>query len=160
MGDTTDLELGGTALKAGGQIAAGDTRDALERANAGIADQQAKSELNAGNYNAGLARRKASMIQGSQVAAIGANGLQQRGTPAAVVSSTAQTQELNVLQTLNNSMRKAWGFEVQGASDTFQGEQAKTGGILSGIGSLASGGASAYNTYNKNNPAIDTEDDD
>jgi hypothetical protein len=158
MGDTTDLELAGTGLKAGGQIAAGDTRDALERANASIADQQAKSELNAGNYNANLMRRKAAMIQGTQIASTGANNLQQRGTPAAVISSTAQTQELNVLTTLNNSMRKAWGFEVQGASDTFQGEQAKTGGILSGIGSLASGGASAYNTYNKNNP-VDDEDD-
>lgn len=142
MGFTTDA-LGGT-LKAGSSIASGNTKDALEKANAGIADQQAKSEMESGGYNANLSRQKAAQIQGNQVAAIGQNNLQQRGTPATVVADTARAQEANTLQIQNNALRRAWGFEVQGTSDTFQGNLAKQGGILSGIGDLASTGGKLY----------------
>jgi hypothetical protein len=143
MGFTT--EAGGAILKAGSQIAAGNTKDAEEQANAGIADQQAKSEMASGAYNAGLARKKAAMIQGQQVASIGANNLQQAGTNAAVVASTAGAQEANALQIQNNALRRAWGFQVQGASDRFQGQLAKQQGILSGVGSLAGMGGSLFN---------------
>lgn len=150
MGASTDLDIAGTGLKAGSAIAAGNTKEALERDNVAIADQQAKSELNAGSYNAGLARKKAAMIEGNQIAAIGANNLQQRGTPATVVADTAAAQEGNALNIQNNALRKAWGFEVQGQSDEFQGRQAEVAGILSGIGDLSSGGAKTYDDYMKN----------
>jgi hypothetical protein len=56
---------------------------------------------------------------------------------------------MDALQTRNNALRKAWGFEVQGASDQFQSKQANTGGIISGVGSILSGGAKAYEQYNQ-----------
>lgn len=152
MGATTDLDLAGTGIKAGSQIAAGNERDQLERANAGIADQQVKSEFAAGSYNAGLARKKGAQITGTQVAAIGANNLTQGGTNAQVVADTAAAQESNALQIQNTAMRRAWGFAVQGASDTFQGKLARRGGMLSGIGSLISGGSKALDDYDENNP--------
>ena len=150
MGETTDMDLAGAAIKAGSSIASGNTKDALETANAGIADQQAKSELAAGSYNAGLIRRKGAITTGAQIAGIGANNLQQGGTNAAVVASTAGATELSALTTQNNALRRAWGFDVQGESDRFQGGLAKQGGILSGVGDLMTGTASAYDKYQEN----------
>jgi hypothetical protein len=152
MGETTDLEMLGTGLKAGASIRSGNEKDKLEMANAGIADQQAKSELAAGGYNAGLVRRKGAQIQGQQIAAIGANNLTQGGTNANVVEDTAMKTEADALTTQNNAMRKAWGFQVQGASDRLQAGYAKSGGILSGIGDLAAGGAKSWDYYSDNNP--------
>lgn len=144
MGFNTELDMGGGALKAGSAFAAGNTKDALERANASIADQQAKSEMAAGAYNTNLARQKGAQIQGAQIASIGANNLQQGGTPATVVADTARAQEANALQIQNNALRRAWGFEVQGESDTIQGQLAKQGGILSGIGDITSTAGKLY----------------
>lgn len=142
MGFSTDLAGGG--IKAGATFAAGSEKDALEKANAGIADQQAKSEMASGAYNTDLARKKAAQIQGTQVSAIGANNLQQGGTNATVVADTAKAQEANALQIQNNALRRAWGFQVQGASDTFEGDLAKQQGILSGVGDLIGTGGKLY----------------
>lgn len=146
MGFSTDAVGGG--VKAASVYQAGKTKDALEQANASIADQQAKSEMASGSYNANLARLKGKAIQGQQVSAIGANNLQQGGTNATVVADTAGAQEGNALQIQQNALRRAWGFSVQGASDRFQGNLAEQGGILSGIGDLASTAGSLYKDAN------------
>jgi hypothetical protein len=148
MGATTAMDAAGGGIKAGAAFAAGSEKDALEKANAGIADQQAKSEMAAGGYNTDLARKKAAQIQGNQVSAIGANNLQQGGTNANVVADTAKAQEANALQIQNNALRRAWGFEVQGASDTLEGSLAKQGGILSGLGDLTSTAGKIYKDQN------------
>ncbi|HXI39947.1 MAG TPA: hypothetical protein VNH83_08210 [Bryobacteraceae bacterium] len=144
MGFNTEMDMAGGAIKAGSAIAAGNEKDALERANASIADQQAKSEMASGAYNTNLAREKAAQIQGTQIAAIGANNLQQGGTPSLVVADTAKAQEANALQIQNNALRRAWGFDVQGESDTVQGALAKQGGILSGIGDITNTAGKVY----------------
>lgn len=155
MGFQTDADIGGGVIKGVASIAAGNTKDALERENAGIADQQAKSEMQSGAYNTNLAREKGAQIQGRQVSAIGANNLQQSGTPATVVADTARAQEANALQINNNALRRAWGFEVQDASDTFQGEQAKRGGMLSGLGDFIGAAGKGYKDYRAANPVSD-----
>lgn len=142
------LEGGGGVIKAGADIAAGDTRGNLENANAEIASQQAKSEMVSGAYGADLARQRGRQIAGQQVSAIGANNLQQGGTPATVVADTARAAEANALNTQNNALRRAWGFEVQGSSDKLEGDLAEQGGVLSGIGALAGAGGSIYRYQN------------
>jgi hypothetical protein len=141
-------QAGGGIIKAGADIAAGDTRSNLENANAEIASQQAKSEMASGAYGANLARQKGAQIQGQQVSAIGANNLQQTGTPSQVVADTARASEQNALQTQNNALRRAWGFEVQGSSDKTQADLASQGGILSGVGALAGSAGSIYRYQN------------
>jgi hypothetical protein len=147
------LSAAGTLGKAGSQVAAGMTKNKLEQANASIADQQAKSEIEAGGYNANLIRQKGAQRTGAQIANIGANNLQQGGTNAQVVAGGAAATERDALMTQNNSMRKAWGFEVQGVSDRFQGKEAVQGGILSGVGSLITGAGTLYKMRSANNPA-------
>jgi len=131
-----------------GQYEAGQTRSQLFRANAGIAVQQAQSEAQAGATNEEAARLRSTALTGQQVAAIGGSNLQQTGTPAQVVASSAEIGEMNALQTRNNALRRAWGFSVQSASDSFQAKQASSAGDFSGAGSILTGGAKALKEYN------------
>lgn len=131
-----------------GAYEAGQTRSQLYRTNAQIAGEQAQSELAAGAYNESAVRMRGTAMEGQQVAQIGANNLQQTGTPAQVVASARMVNEMDALQTRNNAMRKAWGFQVQEASDAFQSKQAATGSYFSAAGSILTGGAKAYEQHN------------
>ena len=126
-----------------GQFEAGQTRSKLFNANAQIAVAQGQSEMESGAESAARIMMRGAATTGQQVAAIGANNLQQAGTPAQVVASTAAVNEINALTTSNNAMRRAWGFEVQGASDRLQAGFAKTAGWESGVGSILGGTAKA-----------------
>jgi hypothetical protein len=152
MGDTTDVDAGiagaGGIIKAGSAFAAGNAKSSLEMLNAGIASTQAKSEMETGAYNSNLARLRGEQVEGQQVSGIGANNLRQAGTPATVVANTAAASERNVLNVQNNALRRAWGFQVQGTSDTYQAELAKQGGMLSGIGDLTSTAGTVYKDLN------------
>lgn len=134
----------GVGMKAYGDYSAGQARGNLADMNAKIASEQARSEMASGSYNANLVRQKGAKVMGQQVAAIGANNLQQTGTNATVVADTARATEMDALMTQNNALRRAWGFEVQGASDTYQGKLARAAGLMSGIGDIVSGGTSMY----------------
>jgi len=104
-------------LQGASQYQAGQTKASLFRANAAVAGAQSQAEQQAGSYNESMQRMKAAALTGQQVAQIGANGLQQRGTPAQVVADTAEVSEMDALQTRNNALRRAWGFQVQEVSD-------------------------------------------
>lgn len=144
-----DLSLAAGFLSGVGNYEAGKTRSLLFRANASIAAQQARSEQEAGAYNESMVRMRGAALQGQQVAQIGANNLQQAGTPTAVVASSAMINEMDALQTRNNSLRKAWGFQVQQVSDNFQSKQASSAAVTEGVGSILNGGAKAYEQYNQ-----------
>jgi hypothetical protein len=146
-----DLSLAAGFMGGVGAYESGRARSLLYRANASIAAQQAQSEREAGAYGEQMVRMRGAALQGQQIAQIGASNLQQAGTPSQVVASSAMVNEMDALQTRNNAMRKAWGFQVQGISDTFQSKQAATGGIFSGVGSILSGGAKATEQYNQTN---------
>ncbi len=142
------VTAGAGLLQGVGQYEAGQTRSQLFRANAQVAAGQVQSELQAGADNANLIKMKGAAIEGQQVANIGANNLTQGGTNASVVTSTAAVNEIDALNTRNNAMRRAWGFEVQGASDAFQAKQASAAGDFTAAGSILAGGAKAYTQEN------------
>jgi hypothetical protein len=133
------------------KVASGETEANLERANAGIADQQAKSEMSAAGYNANLVRLRGGKALGQIVSGSGANNLQQGGTVQRNVEDTARATELGAITTSNNALRRAWGFEVQGASDRTQAGLDEGAGLLSGLGSFTSspgGQAAVGSVYN------------
>lgn len=138
-----------SALEQGiGQYEAGRERSSLFRANADVARQQFQSEAQAGAYNETAVRMRGQAMEGQQVNQIGGSGLQMRGTPTQVVGSTAEINEMDALQTRNNALRRAYGFEVQGMSDTLQSEMASRAGLNQGLDSILSGGGKAYQQYN------------
>lgn len=142
------LTAGAGLMQGVGQYEAGQSRSQLYRTNASIAGQQAQSEAQAGATNEEMQRMKGAALTGQQVAAIGGSNLQQAGTSAQVVADTSMISEMNALQTRNNALRKAWGFQVQEASDTFQSKEASTAGDFSAAGSILTGGAKAAAQYN------------
>jgi hypothetical protein len=131
------------------QYEAGQERGSLYKANAGIAMQQYQSEAAAGAANEAQVRRKGEALEGQQVAAIGANNLQQAGTPAKVVASTAAINEMDALTTRNNALRRAWGFQVQAASDEKQASLAKDTADFNAFGSILGGAAKGYSEAQK-----------
>ncbi len=136
---------GASALLGGvSQFEAGQERGSLLGANRGIATAQAGSEIEAGNYNANNILLRGAALKGQQIANIGANNLQGGGTPAQVVASSAEINEADALQTRNNAMRRAWGFQVQGESDRVQEGFARSAGTENAIGSILGGGAKSY----------------
>lgn len=138
------------ALLAGvSRYEAGQERSRLFGANAEVARRQAESEAEAGAYNASIIRMRGAARVGQIETAFGANNLQQKGTPSAVAASAAGLSELDALTTQNNALRRAWGFEVQGASDVVQERMSQEAGIEGGIGSILSGGAEGYTQYTK-----------
>lgn len=138
------VTAGAGLLQGVGQYEAGQTRSQLFKQNAAIAGEQAQSEVQAGADNANRILMKGAQVTGQQVANIGANNLTQGGTNAQVVASTAAVTEMDALTTRNNAMRRAWGFEVQGASDEFQSKQAATAGDYTAAGSILGGASKAY----------------
>lgn len=132
-----------------GAYEAGQSRSQLFRANAQIAGEQSQAEAQAGAYNESAIRMKGQALEGQQVAQVGAGNLQQAGTPGQVIASSKMINEMDALQTRNNALRKAWGFQVQEASDKFQSKEAATAGDFQGAGSILTGGAKSYDEYNK-----------
>jgi hypothetical protein len=126
---------------------AGEERSQLYRANADIAARQAQSEAEAGAFNENTVRMRGAALEGQQVAQIGADNLQQTGTPAQVVAGTRMISEMDALRTRNNALRRAWGFRVQQVSDIAQAGFAQRAGIGAGTESLLTGGAKAYSEY-------------
>lgn len=140
--------LWGTGLTAASDIESSQTKAGLEDANALIAQQQAKSEMAAGSYNANLVRQRGQKVLGSMIASTGANNLQQKGTPVNNQADTARATELSALMTNNNALRRAWGFQVQGASDRYEAGMDRTAGVLNAAGAIvgSKGVASYFNS--------------
>ena len=143
------LTAAGGLFQGVSQYEAGQERGSLFRANAGIAAQQYQSEMQAGSTNESRILMKGAQQTGQQVAQIGASNLQQRGTPAAVVASSAQANEIDALTTVNNARRRAYGFQVQEASDLNQASMAREAGDFNAAGSILAGGAKAYDQEHK-----------
>lgn len=131
------------------QYEAGQEKGSLYRSNAIIAGQQFQSEVQAGSENEERVLMKGAQMTGQQVAQIGASNLQQRGTPAQVVASSAATNEMDALTTINNARRRAYGFQVQQASDTKQASMARSAGDFNAAGSILAGGSKAYDEEQK-----------
>lgn len=131
--------LSGVSRYEGGQ-----ERARLFSANEAVAKQQAQSEAQAGAYNEEMVRMRGAAMEGQQVAQVGASGLQMKGTPTAVIAGTRAINEMDALTTRNNALRRAWGFQVQEASDAEQAKFSQRAGEFGGAGSILSGGAQGF----------------
>jgi DNA helicase TIP49 (TBP-interacting protein) len=143
------LTAAGGLFQGVSQYEAGQEKGSLFRANAGIAAQQFQSEVQAGSENEERVLMKGAQQTGQQVAQIGASNLQQRGTPAQVVASSAVANEMDALTTINNARRRAYGFQVQEVSDQKQASLAREAGDFNAAGSILAGGAKAYDQEQK-----------
>lgn len=141
------LTASSSLLGAVSKYEAGEERSRLFGANQEVANRQAQSEQEAGAYNEQVVRMRGQALEGQQIASIGANNLQQGGTPAQVVAGSRMVNEMDALMTRNNALRRAWGFQVQGFSDALQSSFAQRSAESGAADSILSGGAKAYGEY-------------
>ena len=131
-------------LNSGAQYASGQASRSLMYMNAGLAGEQAKSEASAGAYNEGQIRKKYAAVEGAQVNAIGANNLQVSGSALRMLTDTAKAGEMDALQTRNNALRKAFGYQVQAVGDRFQGDMDARIGTMRAVGTALNTATSLY----------------
>lgn len=130
--------------------------------NAKIADKAAQDELERGARDEQRKRIEVAAIAGQQKAGMAAAGLDiTYGTPLEMLVDTAYAGEMDALTIRTNANRAAYNREVQatnlraqGQMYEFEGKSARSGSMLSAIGTIAGGVGSAYGkfaeTYGRN----------
>lgn len=156
------LALIGTAVSAIGQMQAASAQAKMANyqaqianMNAQIAEEEAKSTLDAGAREEQQHRMKVAMLKGNQRAAMAANNVDiGSGSPLEVLIDTAYAGEMDALTIRTNTNRNAYNKRVEAANLRAQSQlykmeakQARTGGMLSALGTLASGFGDAYGKY-------------
>jgi hypothetical protein len=130
---------------------AADYQAQVAQMNAGIAKQNASTEMAAGEQSANLSEMKTRAAVGQTKAGQGAAGVDvNSGSFVDTRASEAELGMLDALTTRANSARKAYGYEVEATSqeaqsqlDIMQGKQAEEAGWISGFGSLITGASGA-----------------
>src|SRR5277367_3653175 len=117
------LSLFGGGFSAASTLMASNQSARLQRANAGIAGEQAASTQEAGAEQAEIFRQNLNQKIGLQRAQVGGSGLTMSGSPLRAIENTAQfgAQDISRIQT--NAARKAWGFQVNQESDLMRAQQ-------------------------------------
>ena len=126
-------------------------------ANQRLAEIQGEDAINRGDQAVGEMRRRADKIQGSQKAALAAQGIDiSAGSAADTLAETSYFKQLDEITIKNNARREAWGYKVQAqnmatearfksaASNNMANNTLLTGG-LSAIGT----GLTSYANYRK-----------
>jgi len=138
------LALGASAMQAAGAVAGGIQANNTAKYNAKILERQGRQEIMSAASEAGSIRRKAQQETGSQIASVAGSGFEIDGSPADVIAQNAAEMELESMQTLWSGQAKAVTYQNQARMTRFEGKQAQTAGIISGVSTMAMGAASAF----------------
>lgn len=138
------LALGASAMQAAGAVAGGIQANQTAKYNAKILDDQARAEIGAASSEANSLRRKAAQETGAQIASVAGSGLELTGSPADVIAQNQAEMELDAMTALWSGQARATGLNNAARMTRYEGKQAMMGGIISGVSSLAMGGANAF----------------
>lgn len=156
------LAVVGTVVSAGGAIYQGRAAQAaatynarVAEMNAKIAEKAAQDELERGAREEQRKRQEVAAIAAQQKAGMAAAGLDiTYGTPLETLVDTAYAGEMDALTIRTNANRAAYNREVEAANLRAQGQlyemegrSARTGSMLSAVGTLAGGFGSAMGKF-------------
>lgn len=139
-------------------------QSAVAQNNATIQKQNADTATQVGDVQAENKLMESGQHAASIRAAAGANGLDANtGTPLNLQSDTAKIGQVDAMTIRNNASRQAYGFQVQGMSDTAQsqldiaqGQNASAAGTIGAFSSVLSGASSVSDKWamyeSKNGP--------
>lgn len=137
-----------SGMQAFNQYQTGRYQSAVANQNADIADAQAQDSINRGNAQAEEVRRRNAQAAGSQAATMAANGGDlTSGSNLDIFGDTEQFGMLDVLTTLNNSQREAYGYQVQAANARAEASAARKQGSLGAVTTLLTAPLNAYGSY-------------
>lgn len=152
----------GAATSAAGAYSSGQSQGAMYQYQAGIAamnsqiaKQNADYAIAAGEVSAQESGMKTRAQIGTTIAQQGAGGLAVgSGSNARVVTSERAIGQEDQALIRSNAAKQAYGFEVQAAQDTAQGQlysaastNAKTAGDINAVGSFLSGAGSVSSKW-------------
>ncbi len=120
----------------------------ISRANANIADMQARDALKRGHEAEGISRQRTKKLIGSQRAALAAQGIRvDSGSALDVQLEAGDIGELDALTIKNNALREAFGFQTEAANASMQGRLAYQSGINESMQTLLTAGIKIADYY-------------
>ena len=139
-----------TAAQAYGQIQAGRTNDRIAKSNAANLDLAAADALARGEQDGATIRQQFGQIVGQQRAGFSAANVDiSRGSVANLTADTGGVGELEVLRTMNNAAREAYGLRSQAAMTRAEGTMAKRMSYLGAGATLLAGAGDTFGQLRK-----------
>jgi hypothetical protein len=132
--------------------------------NAQLAELQAKDAEIRSASEVGKVALRATAMTGAQRASFGNQGVDVNvGSAAAIQADTAGMSALDQLTIRNNAARQAWGYGVQGMTDTYQGKMSMLAAQGNANSTMLTGGlgflrGATMAAYSKNKNVDDTPD--
>ena len=137
------MSLVGAGLTAFGDIAGGIATQNADNYNAQVARNNAIAAAQAGEVQAQNQSLRGAANLGHAKAAYGANNvtLYQPGQSSVgnVTKSVRMSSQVNAINTENNALVTAYGYNAQASVDVAEGQSALIGGIIKGAGAAAGG---------------------
>jgi hypothetical protein len=134
---TISLIAASTAVAAYSQYQAGQSEAKVADANARLADRNASDVRQLGAAQAGQLREKGAQVEGEQKVALASSGVDvSSGSAANLFATTASTAEVDALTARNNAAKRAWGFDVEAATDRARASLARRKSFLGPLGSI------------------------
>lgn len=121
-----------------------DYQNKMSKINSDFAEMQGRDAIARGDVQAGKIKKGARQVVGAQRAALAAQGIDiSSGSALDVQRETETLGELDAIQARNNAWREAWGYKVEAAQASAQGQMAMIAGKATAKATLMTGGAQA-----------------
>lgn len=132
-------------MQAYSQHQTGKFNNAMAEQNAKIQTQAAEDAAGRGAIEANAAKQNASLMAGSQRAAMAAGGVDVgSGSALDLLSDTARGGELDALIARNNAARESYGLQVSAADSLARGRMARQQGNMGAVSTILTTGANVY----------------
>lgn len=139
------LLVTGGLMTAKGQMDQGDYARQVGENNARYQEASAKDALVRGTVAENAQRRQLRALQGKQVAALAANGIDSStGTGLNLLTDTAGEGEFDAQTIRSNAYKQAYGLETQASNSRSEGLMAQHAGNMNAMGTLLTTGSRAY----------------
>lgn len=111
------------------------TQARIAQVNAKFAEMQARDAFKRGQEGEAISRMKVKKTIGAQRAAMAAQGIRvDEGSAQDIQQETQEIGALDVMTIRNNAMREAFGYETQARAETMKGQFATTQGAMQAAG--------------------------
>lgn len=152
------VSLASMAVAAAGSLVQGVSQSGQARRSAKAADANADEALRQGQAEAGLIRERARRAKGSNLANIGASGVDISGSFADALEDSDINAEIDAQTAVRNSKMQANNFKAQAKADRSSGTSALIGGAF-GAGTQALSGYGNWKllkSYGAGSPSADS----
>lgn len=139
------VSIGGLLVSSYSSYEAGQVNEDIAEYNQTIAGYQSRDAIDRGKEREKRFRDDASRLQGSQRAALAAQGIEIDDDSALdLLADTASSIEIDAITIRNNAAREAWGYAVQAQDYGFRGEVAAATGTSQAVSTILTSGSRLY----------------